>query len=114
MNFEDALNHFTEISIQELITKIENEGKVIAFLGRETCGFCRRFAPKLAQISQEYDLTVYYIASDNIDDMALLSRFRELHNIPTVPALVVTDQGTIRRICDSSLSEEAIATFIDA
>lgn len=113
MDFKQAINQFTQLSIQELISKIENDNKVIAFLGRETCSFCRKFAPKLAQASLENDWTVYFVASDMLDDMTVLAEFREVNTIPTVPALIVANQGQIRTVCNSALSEEAIKAFIE-
>ncbi|KHD44734.1 bacteriocin transport accessory protein [Streptococcus uberis] len=114
MHFSDVIKQFEEVTVQELSDKIETEDKVIAFLGRDTCSFCRRFAPKLASVSKEKNYHVYFVASDNMVDLPLISQFREDNHIPTVPALLVSKHGSIRRVCDSSLSEQDIISFIEA
>ncbi|CAM4098161.1 hypothetical protein AT575_07540 [Streptococcus penaeicida] len=112
MDFQEAISYFTEITMAQLNEKLETKEDFILFLGRPTCSFCRRFAPKLAQVSQEKELTVYYIPSDSIADFDAIQEFRASHQIQTVPALVVGNAGSVKVVCDSSLSPSEIADFI--
>lgn len=112
MEFQEAISYFTEITMNQLLKKQNAKEDFILFLGRPTCSFCRRFAPKLAQVSQEKELTVYYIPSDSLADFEAIQEFRASNKIQTVPALVVGNAGSVKVVCDSSLSPSEIADFI--
>lgn len=112
MDFQEAISYFTEITMEQLNEKLEAKEDFILFMGRPSCSFCRRFAPKLAQVSQEKDLTVYYIPSDSIADFDAIQEFRASYQIQTVPALVVGNTGSVKVVCDSSLSPSEIVDFI--
>lgn len=111
MSFEHAVSHFQATSAQELETLIQTGQKVIAFIGRPTCPYCQRFAPKLAQVQAETGAKIYFVDSSNVADTALQD-LRGKYNVVTVPGLLVAEQTQVKVVCDSSLPVEAIADFI--
>ncbi|MCK1230266.1 conjugal transfer protein TraF [Streptococcus uberis] len=112
MDFQEAVSGFEEISISTLEQKLNSEDTIIVFFGRSTCPYCRRFAPKLAQVAQEKALQVYFIDTDNLVDFEDIQDFRYQYGIKTVPRLLVGNTGSVGVVCDSSLSPTEIATFI--
>ena len=44
--------------------------------------------------------------------MTYVQAFREKYHVQTVPGLLVAQAGQVKVVCDSSLSQEAIADFI--
>lgn len=111
MSFEQAISHFQVSQAGEIENLIQSGQKVIAFIGRWSCPYCQRFAPKLAQVQQETGALIYFIDSSNLWD-ADLQTLRSKYKLVTVPGLLVADQTEVKVVCDSSLSEEAIKEFI--
>lgn len=112
MEFTEAISYFTPIDMEQLLAKHEAKEDFILFMGRPTCVFCRRFAPKLAQVAKKQQLLVYYIDSNHFADFEDIQAFRSHYDIKTVPALVVGNSESVKVVCDSSLSPTAIADFI--
>ena len=112
MTFDEAVSYFTQVSAQEAQKGIDEETGYVLFIGRPTCSYCRRFAPKLAQVARESALTVHYLKSDDPADAEGINALRQKYNVTTVPGFLVGDKGVARVICDSSLAVEEISLFI--
>ena len=109
--FED-IKGLEEISIKKAEELTEKEERFVLFLGRPTCPYCRKFAPKIGHVSREYAIPVYFINSENTDELASIQAYRNKYGVKTVPGLVVSKASSVKVVCDSSLSEEAILEFI--
>ncbi|MGT2829829.1 thioredoxin domain-containing protein [Streptococcus hillyeri] len=105
---------FTEITVQEAEKMIQTEEKVVLFIGRSSCPYCRRFEPKLANVAMTTGTKVFFINSENFVALSDIQVFRNTYQIPTVPGLLVANDGVVKVVCDSSLSEDAISEFITA
>lgn len=103
-------SYFTPISAKEAGEKLQTEANVILFIGRSTCPYCQRFEPKLTQVSKNNQLTIYFLDSDNQD--VEIQELRATYHVPTVPGLLVANEGNVRVVCDSSLSEDEIRDFM--
>ncbi len=51
---------FKEIKGTDIATESKNE-TIVVMVGRQGCGYCAQFAPILAQVAEEYGVTVRYI-----------------------------------------------------
>ena len=111
-HFTEAIKHFNALTAQEAQEKIDSGEKFILFIGRSTCPYCQRFAPKLSQVAADPGQTVAFLNSENQDDLTAVQAFREKYHVQTVPGLLVAQAGQVKVVCDSSLSQEAIADFI--
>lgn len=111
--FQDSIKDFHPISADEAQATIASGKDFVLFVGRETCPYCQRFAPKLAKVSQEHDISVAFLDSQNVVDQSAIQVFRDNYGIKTVPGLLVAKEGKVRVVCDSSLSLEEIVAFID-
>lgn len=85
-NYEEAVSYFEKISIKEVKSKLENNDRFILYIGRETCPYCQRFVPKLAQAVYDTKIKVYYVDSDS-DEKEEITKFAHLKGIKTVPSL---------------------------
>lgn len=110
--FKKDIELFEPINVQQLEQKLTETKKQILFLGRATCPFCRKFAPKLKAVKIKLNLPVYFVDSENSDDLEKLTALRNQYTIPTVPALLVVQEEKVKVVCDSSLTEEEITQFI--
>lgn len=107
--FASAFNLISAVAAEEAISTQE---KVILFVGRPTCPYCQRFEPKLTTVVKENNLTVDYLHSEDFSQFENIQAFRDKYGIKTVPGLLVAENGQVRVVCDSSLSEEEILDFI--
>ncbi|MBU0278807.1 MULTISPECIES: thioredoxin family protein [unclassified Gemella] len=112
MSFNEYIKDFQVINSSYLEKLIEEKEKLIVFLGRSTCPFCQIFAPKISKVSKDLAKQTFFVNTEDFTDENL-AIFREKHNIKTVPALFVSKKGNTKVVCDSSLSEKAIISFIE-
>ncbi|MFU2204201.1 thioredoxin fold domain-containing protein [Streptococcus hyovaginalis] len=107
--FASAFNLISAVAAEDAI---QNQEKVILFVGRPTCPYCQRFEPKLTNVAKANHLSVDYLHSEDFSQIEAIQAFRDKYVIKTVPGLLVAEKGQVRVVCDSSLSEEAILDFI--
>ncbi|HER0864226.1 TPA: thioredoxin [Streptococcus pyogenes] len=112
MTFEEIVANFIPSSVAEVTSAIASGKDMIVFLGRSSCPYCRRFAPKLAQVATDNQKDVYFVDSENAADAAELAAFRENYQLVTVPALLVSYDQHQRAVCDSSLTLDDILAFL--
>ena len=112
MTFEQAVSAFEPITVATARERIEAGNKFILFVGRPSCPYCQRFAPKLANVAQATGAKVAYINSEDLVQIEEIQAFRRRYGIATVPGLFVAENGTAKVVCDSSLAEEDIIDFI--
>ncbi|WP_136304892.1 thioredoxin domain-containing protein [Streptococcus pyogenes] len=112
MTFEEIVANFIPSSVAEVTSAIASGKDMIVFLGRSSCPYCRRFAPKLAQVATDNQKDVYFVDSENAADAAELAAFRENYQLVTVPALLVSYDQHQRAVCDSSLTPDDILAFL--
>ncbi|HFD5916359.1 TPA: thioredoxin [Streptococcus pyogenes] len=112
MTFEEIVANFIPSSVAEVTSAIASGKDMIVFLGRSSCPYCRRFAPKLAQVAIDNQKEVYFVDSENAADAAELAAFRENYQLVTVPALLVSYDQHQRAVCDSSLTPDDILAFL--
>lgn len=69
---EDAVyskeSNITYVEIDEYKKIIEKEGTNIMVIGQTTCGHCTAIKPALNAVAGEYDLTIYYINIDVLNE----------------------------------------------
>ncbi|HEP4338020.1 TPA: thioredoxin [Streptococcus pyogenes] len=112
MTFEEIVANFIPSSVAEVTSAIASGKDMIVFLGRSSCPYCRRFAPKLAQVATDNQKEVYFVDSENAADASELAAFRENYQLVTVPALLVSYDQHQRAVCDSSLTPDDILAFL--
>lgn len=110
--YSDNVKLFRNIEAQEAIDMFENKDKVILYIGRETCPYCRKFVKKLASVAERIGEAVYYVNSNNPGDTEINS-LRQKYTVNTVPGFIVKNSGNIKVKCDSSMPEEQIMDMIN-
>lgn len=109
MSFAQA---FTPVAVSKVEELIQEGNKVILFVGRPSCPYCQRFEPKLTAVANETGADILFVNSENLQEIEAIQAFRATYGILTVPGLLVANGGAVKVVCDSSLSEAAIAEFI--
>lgn len=73
MTFEEIVANFIPSSVAEVTSAIASGKDMIVFLGRSSCPYCRRFAPKLAQVATDNQKTsILWIAKTLLTLLSLL------------------------------------------
>ena len=68
----------------------------------------------LSEVAQDKNLTINYVHAQDPDYADSIQEFRIKYNIPTVPGFLYSDANQLKVKCDSSLTKEAIAAFVNA
>ena len=94
---------FTPISVSSAKENIASAEKFILFIGRPSCPYCQLFEPKLSNVARKSEFNIFYINSENTDELGEIQALRKRYGIATVPALFVSEKGAAKVVCDSSL-----------
>ena len=100
--YVQATNHFVQLDNSTIQNDMNTQKKQIRFVyvGRETCPYCREFAPKLKEAAKSINATVYYIDTENKTDE--LAKFAEQYHIDSIPTLLVFKDGQLQETLSSS------------
>ena len=100
--YVQATNHFVQLDNSTIQNDMNTQKKQIRFVyvGRETCPYCREFAPKLRKAARSINATIYYIDTENKTDE--LSKFAEQYHIDSIPTLLVFKDGQLQETLSNS------------
>ncbi|BCK44200.1 TPA: thiol reductase thioredoxin [Streptococcus suis] len=111
MNFQDYIQDFTSINVEQAQSILTAKDGDVLFIGRSTCPYCNRFAPTLHKVAQDKQVTVHFLDSSQISPE--LQTLRDHYQVPTVPGLLVAKPTGVQVRCDSSMTEAEIVVFIE-
>lgn len=113
--FNDDIKDFKPISPKDATQILAAKDGAILFLGRDTCPYCRRFAPKLAKVANEENWTVHFLHTQSpAYSPQEIAELRAKYDVPTVPGLLHAKTDGVQVRCDSSMTVEEIKEFIEA
>ena len=114
--YVQATRHFVELDNSRIQEDMKDLKKQIRFVyvGRETCPYCREFAPKLKEASKSNNATIYYIDTENKTDE--LAKFAEQYHIDSIPTLLVFKDGQLQETLSNSsdISLNDLKQFLNA
>ncbi|MBY4986088.1 conjugal transfer protein TraF [Streptococcus suis] len=110
MNFQDYIQDFTSVNVEQAQSILTAKDGGVLFIGRSTCPYCNRFAPKLHKVAQDKQVAVHFLDSSQVSPE--LQALRDHYQVPTVPGLLVAKSTGVQVRCDSSMTEEEIVAFI--
>lgn len=91
--YQEAMTYVKKIHLSEVQEKIDNKEDFLLYIGRESCPYCQKFAPKLAVAIQKTNQTVYYLDNDS-KERKDITAFAHDMNIKTVPNLSSFKKGS--------------------
>jgi len=100
--YVQTTRHFVELDnerIQENMKGLKRQLRFV-YVGRESCPYCREFAPKLKQASRTTNARIYYIDTENKTDE--LAKFAEQYHIDSIPTLLVFKDGQLQETLSNS------------
>lgn len=63
---EYDVSAFTEVTVDEMFTKVNTTGYQVIYIGRSGCGYCRMFIPALKEAQTKFKYTTLYIDLDKV------------------------------------------------
>ena len=95
-------HHFIQLDNSTIQNDMNTQKKQIRFVyvGRETCPYCREFAPKLKEATKSINARIYYIDTENKTDE--LTKFAEQYHIDSIPTLLVFKDGQLQQTLSNS------------
>ena len=57
-------NRLIELDVNQVLEKVDNKDSFVLCISRTDCSFCEKYKPKLAKISKDYKVEIYYIDID--------------------------------------------------
>ena len=100
--YVQATSHFVQLDNSIIQNDMNTQKKQIRFVyvGRETCPYCREFAPKLKEAAKSINAIIYYIDTENKTDE--LAKFAEQYHIDSIPTLLVFKDGQLQETLSNS------------
>lgn len=92
-----------------------SEPKVI-YIGRPSCGYCTKFSPILEDVSEKYDFEYYYINSDEITEIELVTILTKLGVSTTsfgTPYLAVVQNSKVKSEQPGYVEKETLVEFLE-
>ncbi len=62
-----SVNDFKKTDLKEILNLIKGDNLTFVYIGYEGCDACDKFVPKLAKVTQNYDMEVYYLDIKSVD-----------------------------------------------
>lgn len=107
-------SNLKEITYDEYKTKIKNKETFILEIMRTDCSACKSFKPKLTEVLDKYNITVYYINTDEVSNSESEQIFSDL-SVSGTPTVIFYNKGeeetTASRIVGSVSTDKIIEKF---
>ena len=78
--FAKDVSQFVETTAEKVEALIGEGKEVVLFVGRPTCPYCRRFAPKINEVREALGKEMYFINSERQSLTKRLAAFRAKYN----------------------------------
>ena len=100
--YVQATRHFVQLENSTIQNEMDTQKRQIRFVyvGRETCPYCREFAPKLKEAAKSINAIIYYIDTENKTDE--LAKFAEQYHIDSIPTLLIFKDGQLQETLSNS------------
>ncbi len=109
---------FKEISAEEFIDMIKDEdSKAFVYTGRPTCSYCTLMIGNLIKSVEDYDYTLYYLNTDNLDSDST-GKITELDEIlekdfPATPMVYLVGDGKVYDVNEGYTDYATYTKFLE-
>lgn len=104
----------TPIGISEYLALKKGEEKAIIYIGRPTCSACKMQDPHLKNVAAEYNLTVYYLNTDELtaqEHSQLMASDSYFNNGYGTPLLLIVQHDQIMDLAQGARGKADLITF---
>lgn len=87
-DYKNSVINFERVTVDQ-VENLQSENKsFVLYTGRKTCPHCRIFVPKLKIASEQSEMKIYYLDSEDYKTNQKLINFRNKYEILSVPSLI--------------------------
>lgn len=92
---KEQVSYSYGLSVQDVITKLENDETFIVYLGTTNCSACATFAPIAEKMNENYGTQIYHVELDLEKDEELKSSLLEVMPVTYTPSINLVVDGEI-------------------
>ena len=103
-------SNLEEIKYDQMMKKVDNKESFVVLFSQTTCSHCMDFKPKLEKVSNEFNIKIYYLETDLLDEdtYAELKKKFSFSGTPTTIFVVKGEEKSAATRINGDVSKEKI------
>lgn len=86
-------NNLIKLSYNEVVEKINNKESFVLCISATYCSHCQDYKPKLKNVANDYNILIYYIDIDKLDEKEYINLKKELSLDGSTPITIFFKNG---------------------
>ena len=98
----------------EVLEKLENKESFIVYVGYDDCQSCKEFKPILNQLIENYDITIYYLPTDDkqTEDQLNEIQYNYFYRMYWTPTTYIVEDGEVLAIKEQLIEYEELVEWL--
>lgn len=98
----------------EVLEKLENKESFIVYVGYDDCQSCKEFKPILNQLIENYDITIYYLPTDDkqTEDQLNEIQYNYFYRMYWTPTTYIVEDGEVIAIKEQLIEYEELVEWL--
>ena len=98
----------------EVLEKLENKESFIVYVGYDDCQSCKEFKPILNQLIENYDITIYYLPTDDkqTEDQLNEIQYNYFYRMYCTPTTYIVEDGEVIAIKEQLIEYEELVEWL--
>ena len=98
----------------EVLEKLENKESFIVYVGYDDCQSCKEFKPILNQLIENYDITIYYLTTDDkqTEDQLNEIQYNYFYRMYWTPTTYIVEDGEVIAIKEQLIEYEELVEWL--
>ena len=98
----------------EVLEKLENKESFIVYVGYDDCQSCKEFKPILNQLIENYDITIYYLPTDDkqTEDQLNEIQYNYFYRMYWTPTTYIVENGEVLAIKEQLIEYEELVEWL--
>ena len=98
----------------EVLEKLENKESFIVYVGYDDCQSCKEFKPILNQLIENYDITIYYLPTDDkqTEDQLTEIQYNYFYRMYWTPTTYIVEDGEVLAIKEQLIEYEELVEWL--
>ena len=97
-----------------VLEKLENKESFIVYVGYDDCQSCKEFKPILNQLIENYDITIYYLPTDDkqTEDQLNEIQYNYFYRMYWTPTTYIVEDGEVLAIKEQLIEYEELVEWL--
>lgn len=98
----------------EVLEKLENKESFIVYVGYDDCQSCKEFKPILNQLIENYDITIYYLPTDDkqTEDQLNEIQYNYFYRMYWTPTTYIVEDGEVLAIKEQLIEYDELVEWL--